>query len=141
MRLGAAVSLLCGTQLQSNPAPLILWRDPRGGVVTASDRVSFINDATGVRLNFYNSTVVDNGRWACNLTVTAQNVNVPPNSEVVSQLEVGQIQYDIDLVVVGEYWNNIIGSNRVVYVVHLFRLMFTCLCFAVWFFYKMFNYF
>ncbi len=96
------MSLLCGTHLQSNPDPIISWWDPRGDLVTASDRFSFINDATGVRLNIINATEVDNGTWVCNLTVTAQNLSILSESDVLAELDVGHTQYNIDLLVVGE---------------------------------------
>ena len=97
------MSLPCGTQLQSNPAPSLSWWDPEGDLVIGDDYVVLVNNATGLRLNFFNTTEADNGRWTCNLTVAAQNVNVPPDGALVGELEVGQVQNDIQLYVVGEF--------------------------------------
>ena len=45
---------------------------------------------------------MDNGSWSCNLSVAAVNVNVPPEGQVQTKLEVGINQYDIDVIVIGK---------------------------------------
>ena len=104
VELGAPLSLLCGDQLMSNPPATITWQDPRGGVVTDNTHYELVNDGTGVRLNFTNTTLSDNGRWTCNVTVTGKDVTVSLNIEV-AEVEVAHIQYEIDVFVVGKCGN------------------------------------
>ena len=85
----------------SNPLATITWQDPRGGVVMDNAHYDLVNDGTGVRLNFTNTTLSDNGQWTCNVTVTGRNVTVRQNT-VAAEVEVGHIQYEIDVFVVGK---------------------------------------
>ena len=102
VELGSPLSLLCGDQLRSNPPPTITWRNSAGGVVTDSTRLDLISDVSGVRLTLSQTVLTDNGSWSCNLSVTAANVNVPPDGQVQTKLEVGSFQYDIDVIVIGK---------------------------------------
>ena len=102
VELGSPLSLLCGDQLRSNPPPTITWRNSAGGVVTGNTRLDLISDVVGVRLNFSQMVLMDNGSWSCKLFVAAVNVNVPPDGQVQTKLEVGSIQYDIDVIVIGK---------------------------------------
>ena len=102
VELSSPLSLLCGDQLRSNPPPTITWRNSAGGVVTGNTRLDLISDVTGVRLNFSRMVLTDNGSWSCNLSVAAVNVNVPPEGQVQTKLEVGSVQYDFDVIVLGK---------------------------------------
>ena len=102
VELGNSVSLSCG---YSNPFPFVLWRDPRGRVVFDNERVVSINDATGARLNILSTTLGDNGRWKCAVSVTARNVTLLPDNNFVSQLKVSEAEISIELLIVGKYRN------------------------------------
>ena len=93
VELGAPLSLLCGDQLMSNPPATITWQDPRGGVVMDNARYDLVNDVTGMRLNFTNTTLSNNGQWTCNVTVMGRDITVRQNI-VVAEIEVDHIQYN-----------------------------------------------
>ena len=114
VHLGDRVSLPCGTQHLSNPAPSIVWHNPGGNFVVDSDSYDIINDATGLRLNIANTTNTDNGTWTCSVIVEAQNVNVPPNGRLVPVLRVGMANFAIRLAVIGKL--HIIASDFFVWI-------------------------
>ena len=86
----------------SNPPATIIWQDLRGGMVMDNSRYDIISDVAGVRLNFTDTNLNDNGQWTCSVAVAGQNITVSPNSEVISMAEVGREEFEIEVFVVGK---------------------------------------
>ena len=98
VRLGDPLSLVCGTNLMSNPSAAITWRDPNG--VVDNTRYDLVNDGTGIRLNFTNTISSDTGTWTCSVLVEGNNVTV--GNKTQPRLLIGERNITIDLTVVGE---------------------------------------
>ena len=105
VELGSPLSLLCGDQLRSNPPPTITWRNPAGGVVKDNTRLDLISDIMGVRLNFSQTVLTDNGQWLCSVVVTGQEVTLPPDGVTAPSVEVGRQEVELRVLVVGEWFD------------------------------------
>ena len=101
-RLNDSLTLECGRNLMSSPAPVVTWMDPSGEVVMeGDDRLSIITDSSGVRLVFAATTTEDNGTWTC--VVTVEGVNITrPRGVMAPRFIVGNISNSIELTIVGE---------------------------------------
>ena len=100
--LGDSLSLLCGTNLMSNPPSAnITWLDPLGNKVVDDDRYNLINDDTGVRLELNGSRANDVGVWMCIVSVEGSDVTLP-SGETRSSFVVGMKMLNISLQVVGK---------------------------------------
>ena len=64
--LGQPVTLVCGTNLRSNPPSTIQWRDNNGTLLSAGGRYVFGNGSDFVHLNISSTALSDNGTtWTC----------------------------------------------------------------------------
>ena len=86
----------CATNLQSNPAATVEWRDNNGAVVADTARYDLNNAAGSVSLDITPTQGGDNGQWSCTL-----NVMGPPGT--IGGENVGNLTVTIDIVVVGKY--------------------------------------
>ena len=66
--LGEAMSLVCGYNLESNPAATITWTDPNGGRILLSDgRYMLDYGPEIVQLNISEASESDSGLWTCSM--------------------------------------------------------------------------
>ena len=66
--LGEAVSLVCGYNLESNPAATITWTDPNDGKILQSNgRYMLDYGPEIVRLNISEASESDSGLWTCSV--------------------------------------------------------------------------
>ena len=85
--LETSIKLICGTKLVGNPKPTISWRDNAGSVMDeSSSRFSKDDGPSQVSLTVRGLRKNDAGMWVCIVTVE----------------DVGVIEHNIDLVVVGK---------------------------------------
>ena len=85
--LGASVKLTCGTNLVSNPEPIISWSDNQGNTVMLSgNRFSQDDDPSLLSLTVAELEMVDAGIWICNIEVAS----------------VGMVRHHIHLTVLGK---------------------------------------
>ena len=62
---GQPVTLVCGTNLRSNPPSTIQWGDNNGTALSAGWRYFFGNGSDMVYLNLFSTALSDNGTWTC----------------------------------------------------------------------------
>ena len=62
---GQPVTLVCGTNLRSNPPATIQWRDNNGAVLSVGGRYVFGNGYDIVHLNISSTGSSDNDTWSC----------------------------------------------------------------------------
>lgn len=86
-KLSAPISLLCGTNISSNPAPIITWRNPRGLVVPNQKGYRHVRNETGAWLEIGCLPQTDIGNWTC--TVTANKLR--NRSPIVVDIQVSVI--------------------------------------------------
>eukprot|EP00731_Ephydatia_muelleri_P011647 Em0006g541a len=63
--LGQPATLVCGTNLRSNPPSSILWKNSNGVTVTTGGRYAYGNGSDNVYIIVSNTTTSDNGTWSC----------------------------------------------------------------------------
>ena len=59
------VTLICGSNVRSNPLSTIQWRDNNGTVLSAGGRYVFGNTSDSIYLNISNTALSDKGNWTC----------------------------------------------------------------------------
>ena len=103
--LGESLSLVCGTDLDSNPQATIIWTAPDGTTVVDNARYDLDNGPGIVRLNFTHTVLSDNGIWMCNIEVESEHYVVSSGSLIrVNSSIIGvQIRQNIRLTVIGKY--------------------------------------
>jgi len=96
------VTLECGANVDSNPAPTATWANPAGSNIT-SDCGRFSVDVTGnrIRLEIRDAVVEDMGVWTCFVTVEGTNVTVPGGGTAPTRF-IGDFTNSVTLTVVGE---------------------------------------
>ena len=62
---GQPVTLVCGTNLRSNPPLPSQWRDNNGTALSVGGRYVFGNGSDIVHLNISSTAQNDNGNWSC----------------------------------------------------------------------------
>lgn len=98
---GHPLSLLCATNVLSNPQPTITWTDPSGMEIASNSRIATVTDSTGVRLTFADVTMADNGTWTCNIRVESFNVR-GPGGITYQHILIGEELIPVDLLVIGK---------------------------------------
>ncbi|KAL5500382.1 hypothetical protein EMCRGX_G011934 [Ephydatia muelleri] len=63
--LGQPATLVCGTNLRSDPLPSILWRNSNETTLTTGGRYVFGNGSDNVYIMVSNTNTSDNGTWSC----------------------------------------------------------------------------
>lgn len=100
---GEPLSLLCATDLLSNPEPTITWTNPSGkDLANDNPRIQAITDSNGVRLEFLNTTHQDSGIWRCGIRVEGTDV-LGPGGAISPSLLIGEETVSINLIVVGKF--------------------------------------
>ena len=101
-----SLSLVCGSGLNSNPQANITWTAPDGTTVMDSARYDLENGPDIVRLNFTHTVVGDTGIWRCEIIVRSERYIISNENLVLrEQAVIGMpVQYDIQLIVIGESW-------------------------------------
>ena len=101
--LDESLSLVCGTDLDSNPQATITWTDPDGTTVMDNTRFNLENGPDIVRLNLSRTLLSDAGMWRCDIRTESEQdiVNngklVPTNITVIGE----RIKHDIELAIIG----------------------------------------
>lgn len=85
VRLGDLASLLCVIRYQSHPKPTVTWTHPELHEIHDDYRYNLLDDEKGIRLEFPQFSVNDEGTYVCVLTVKGENVSLP-NGTVVPGL-------------------------------------------------------
>ena len=75
--LGGNVTLVCGTNLRSNPQPTIRWTTPLGNDVTSSINSLGVVAEGSVSLAVSSAELDDAGRWRCDASVVGSDVTRP----------------------------------------------------------------
>ena len=104
VRLGDSVSLLCGTNIVSNPAAIVTWLDPLGRDIAQDPRFRALSSESSVALEITSATRADEGEWTCVLRVEGTNLRrleggVDPNITII-----GEERLSINLTVVGKLY-------------------------------------
>ena len=99
--MGKQMSLLCGTNLTSNPTADITWIDPFGNEVVNNSLYTLINNNRSVRLNKSRVEDQDMGMWMCVIRVTGTNVTLN-NGMIQRSLLIGIRTIAIHLSIVGK---------------------------------------
>ena len=73
-REGDSVTLICGSDLKSNPSATISWTKPKGETVSSSERFTMNNGSEVVSLSITNVGKDDNGTWTCNVEVLRNEI-------------------------------------------------------------------
>ena len=63
--LGQPATLVCGTNLRSDPLPSILWKNSNETTLTTGGRYVFGNGSDNVYIMVSNTNTSDNGTWSC----------------------------------------------------------------------------
>ena len=111
-QLGDSLSLVCGTDLKSNPPATITWTAPDGTTTLDDSQYSLDNGPHIVRLNFTQVFAKDIGVWMCNVTVRSEK-HVVDNGTLVLETErvIGSpIHRSIELIAVCKCVHNILLS-------------------------------
>ena len=95
---GGNVTLICGTNLDSNPPPsrLIEWRQDGVLIDTSNDRYLTDDGPDTVSLSIFGAMPEDTGNWTCNAMVEF----MPDTSGTI--ITVGELVRELTLTVVGE---------------------------------------
>ena len=103
MLLGDGVSLVCGTDLDSNPQATITWTAPNGTTVMDNARFNLRNGPDIVRLNLSHTLLSDAGMWRCDIRTEFDQYIVNNGSLVRTNVTVigAPIQRDIELIIIG----------------------------------------
>ena len=102
--LGDSLSLLCGSDLDSNPQAIITWTAPDGTTIMDNARYDLENGPDVVRLKFTHTILSDTGVWRCEISVESEQYIVS-SGKLVKQdsSRIGDlISFDIQLIVIGE---------------------------------------
>ena len=103
--LGNRVSLVCGTDLDSNPQATITWTAPNGTTVTVMDnaRYDLENGLDIVRLNSNRTLLSDAGMWRCDIRTESDQYIENNGNLVQGNVTVigAPIQRDIKLIIIG----------------------------------------
>jgi hypothetical protein len=123
--LGDPLSLVCGTDLDSNPQATITWTAPDRAMITGTSRYSLENGPEIVRLNFTRTNVSDAGMWRCEIRTESDQYVVSNGSLIrMDPKTIGiPIQRDIELMIIGEYGIIIRVSSYTYRVVHNNNIM------------------
>ena len=70
--LGNSLSLVCGTDLDSNPPATITWTAPSGDIIGHNTWYQLENGPDLVRLNISNISFMDAGVWMCDIHVMSE---------------------------------------------------------------------
>ena len=70
--LGANLSLVCGSGLDSIPQATITWTAPDGTIVNDNARFDLENGSDIVRFDLTYIVMSDNGIWTCDVTVRSE---------------------------------------------------------------------
>ena len=103
MLLGNSVSLVCGTDLDSNPQATITWTGPDGTTIMENARFNLENGPDIVRLNLSHTLLSDAGIWRCDIRTESDRYIVNNGSLVRTNDTVidAPIQRDIELIIIG----------------------------------------
>ena len=63
------MTLICGTDLESNPSAIISWTNPKGTLVMSSDTFTINNGPENVTLEIADIGEGENGTWTCAVEV------------------------------------------------------------------------
>ena len=72
VQLDHPMSLVCGTNIISNPQPTVIWNSPLGIVVPSSNAILF-NDSSIIGLNVTRLNHDHKGIWTCIVKVSIEN--------------------------------------------------------------------
>ena len=102
--LNDSLSLVCGTDLDSNPQAEVTWMAPDGTTIMDNARYNLENGPLFVRLNFTHTIPSDDGLWKCRILVESEQYVVIDGQLVRwDQSPIGQTMVDIELVVIGKF--------------------------------------
>ena len=101
--LGNSVSLVCGTDLDSNPQATTTWTAPDGTTVMDNARYDLENGPNIVRLNLSRTLLSDAGMWRCDIRTESERYIVNNGSLIQANVTVigVPIQRDIELIIIG----------------------------------------
>ena len=101
--LGNSVSLVCGTDLDSNPQATITWTAPNGTTVMDNARFNLENGPDIVRLNLSHTLLSDAGMWRCDIRTESDQYIVSNGSLVQTNVTTigAPKQHDIELIIIG----------------------------------------
>ena len=88
--MGGDVTLVCGTNLDSNPASSIEWRDNNGVVIADGGRYTFVSGPSEVSLRIAGVTANDAGDWRCTITVMADGRTIGTSDQNITFFVVGK---------------------------------------------------
>ena len=88
--MGGDVTLVCGTNLDSNPASSIEWRDNNGVVIADGGRYTFVSGPSEVSLRIAGVTANDAGDWRCTITVMADGRTIGTSDRNITFFVVGK---------------------------------------------------
>ena len=72
--LGNSLSLVCGTDLDSNPSATVTWTAPNDSIIMMSNaRYDVENGPDILRLNISRTSLADAGMWTCDVRVLSEN--------------------------------------------------------------------
>ena len=82
--LGNNISLVCGTDLDSNPPATVTWTSPDDSrIIMDNARYDVENGPDIVRLNISHTSLADAGMWTCDIRVLSENYIVNNGSLVL----------------------------------------------------------
>ena len=104
--LGDPLSLVCGTNLDSNPQATITWTASDATTIRMNGgRYTLENGPDIVRLSFSTTMLIDSGVWRCNVMVISDRyVVIGGQLERQTGASVGSITRGIQLTVISELW-------------------------------------
>ena len=94
------MSILCATNIRSNPEPSITWDSPVE-IIESGPNYIFVNENSSVRLHVNATESVHDGTWTCSLKVVGRNV-IGSNDVLHSYYVVGMRTIEIIVGVNGE---------------------------------------
>ena len=99
-----SLSLVCGTDLESNPQASVTWMAPDGTTIMDNTRYDLENGPRFIRLNFTHTIPSDSGIWKCRILVESEQY-VASDGQLVRQdpSPIGQTMVDIELVFIGKF--------------------------------------
>lgn len=102
--LNDGLSLICGTELDSNPRANITWTAPDGTTVMNDSQYYLENGPGIVRLSIANTSLYDSGMWQCEITVESERhiVNNGKLLNISDPVLIGTpIQRELQVVIIG----------------------------------------